>query len=106
MDEKLRQAVIPLLFKQRGKPISLEECAAEARAHGVRVDLVILLVRHELPLAQYNRSGLFPNLFVDVAWYDKGGIYHDDHEVLEALQLVAQALDKTLTVQVIERRKT
>jgi hypothetical protein len=32
-----------------------------------------------------------------------GGIYGNDHEALEALNLVAEALGQSLTVQVIER---
>ena len=47
---------------------------------------------------------LFSN-FVDVLTGHNGCIYHDDHEALEELHLVAQALGQTLTVQVIERHE-
>ena len=42
----------------------------------------------------YSRKGLLTS--------HNGGIYHDDREALEALNLVAQALGQSLTVQVIE----
>ncbi len=105
MDDKLIDAVVPLLAAQRkrGKEATLDKCLAQARECGVRADLVILLVRHELRLRKHDRSGLFSNFVVDVLTSHNGGIYHDDHEALEALHLVAQALGQTLTVQVIER---
>ena len=103
MDDKLVDAVVPLLVAQRekGKEATLDECLAQARECGVRADLVILLVRHELHLRKHDRTGLYPNLVVSVLTSHNGGIYHDDHE---ALHLVAQALGQTLTVQVIDRK--
>ncbi len=100
--------MVPLLVAQRkrGKEATLDECLAQARDHGVRADLVILLVRHELHLRKHDLSGLYPNLVVDVLTSHNGGIYHDDHEALEALHLVAQALGQTLTVQVIGNQRT
>ena len=106
MDDKLwDEAVAPLLRYQSktGRAASLGDCVEQARWCDVRVDLVILLVRNELPLAQPGRGGLYPNLVVSVATSHNGGIYRDDAEALEALQLVAHALDQTLTVQVIDR---
>ncbi len=64
---------------------------------------MILLVRHELPVAVYDRSRLYTHLFIDVAWSDRGAIYRDDHAALEALKLVSEALDQPVTVQVIEQ---
>ena len=105
MDEKLINAAAPLLHMQRstGKEATLDECIEEAREWGARVDLVILLVRQELPLMRHDRKGLYGHLVVPVETSCNGGIYSDDHEALEALNLVAQALGQTLTVQVIER---
>jgi hypothetical protein len=105
MDDKLLDAVLPLLVAQRkkGREATLDECLAQARHHGGRVDLVILLVRHELHLRKHDRTGLFSNFVVDVLTSHSGRIYHDDHEALEALHLVAEAPGQAVTVQVIER---
>lgn len=103
MNERLVKAVLPLLDYQRrtGKEVSLDECVAEADDSGVRRDLVILLVRHELPVKHWDGS-LLRHVFVDVSWSRSGGIYRDDNEALEALRYVARALGKTVVVQVVE----
>ncbi len=105
MKEKLYDAVLPLLALQRrtNKLASLDDCVDQARDHGVRPDLVVLLVRGELPLAARDRSRLFPHLVVPVGTSRGGGIYRDDVEALEALELVAGALDRTITVNIIDR---
>ncbi len=105
MDDKLLDAVLPLLVAQRkrGKEATLDDCLAQARHHGVRADLVILVVRHELNPVTFDRRGTYRNLLIDVASFKCGGIYHDDHQALEALHLVAKALGQNVTVQVIER---
>lgn len=105
MDERVFNAAVGLLNLQRRrrKGVSLDECVAEARANDARVDLVILLVQLELPFGKPDGTGLFANLVVDVLTSHRGGIYSDDAEALEALNLVAEALGKTLTVRVIER---
>ncbi len=104
ISEELWDAVLPLLRRESktGHEATLGKCIQQAKAHGVRADLVILVARCELPLAKHDRSGLFPHLVVNVATSHGGGIYRDDTEALNALNLVAQALDQTLTVQVIE----
>ena len=66
-------------------------------------DLVILLVTQELPLAKHDRNGLYGHPVVAVLTSHNGGIYSDDTEALEALNLVAEALGQNVTVQVIER---
>jgi|GEM_PF-2693985 hypothetical protein len=105
MDEKVINAAVPLLHMQRstGKEATLDECIEQAKEWGARVDLVILLVRQELPLTNHERTGLYKHLVVPIVTSPNGGIYSDDHEALEALNLVAQALGQTLTVRVIER---
>lgn len=105
MDEKVINAAVPLLHRQRstGKEATLDECIEQAHEWGARADLVILLVRHELPLRKHDLTGLYGHLVVNVLTSHNGGIYSDDHEALEALNLVAQALGQTLTVRVIER---
>ena len=104
ISEELWNAVLPLVHQQSktGRAASLDDCVEQARECDVRVDLVILITRAELPVTQPGRGGLYPNLVVNVA-SPHGGIYRDDAEALEALQLVARALDQTLTVQVIDR---
>ena len=103
MDEKLVNAVLPLLHRQRstGKEVTLDECIEQAHEWGARVDLVILLVRQELPFTSHGH--LYGHLVVDALRSLNGGIYSDDGEALEALNLVAQALGETLTVRLIER---
>jgi hypothetical protein len=105
MDDRLVNAVLPLLHMQRStkKTATFEECFEQAEEWDARADLVILLVRQELPLARFDRKGLYRRLVVGVATSNKGGIYSDDTEALEALNLVAEALGQSLTVQVIER---
>ena len=105
MDERLVNAVLPLLHMQRstGKAATLEDCIEEAREWSTRADLVILLVRQELPLARRDRTGLYGHLVVGVLTSHNGAIYSDDDEALEALNLVAEALGQRLTVQLIER---
>jgi hypothetical protein len=105
MQDRLFDAVAPLLMRQRrtDKWASLDDCIDQARDHGVRPDLVVLLVRAELPLAARDRSRLFPHLVVNVGTSRGGAIYRDDVEALEALELVAEALDKTIIVNVIDR---
>ncbi len=107
INERVWDAVAPLLREQRrtGRLMPLDDCVEQARAHGARVDLVVLLVRHELPLARRDRSCLFPHLVVDVATSRGGGIYRDDDEMLEALNLAAQALGTTIQVNLIDRRE-
>ena len=104
MDDRLVDAVLPLLAAQRkrGKEATLDECMEQARDHGVRADLVILLVRHELSPVTFDRRGKYGNLLISVATAKCGDIYHDDHQALEALNLVARALGQNVTVQVIE----
>ena len=104
MDEKLMAAAIPLLLIQRrtDKLVSLEECVQQARKHGVRADLVILLVRWELPFARPDCKGFFGPYVVDVHTSHRGGIRYNDREALEALQLVAEALGEDLMVRVVE----
>ena len=46
---------------------------------------------------------VYEHLVVGLLTSRNGVIYSDDHEALEALNLVAQALGQKLTVQVIER---
>ena len=103
MDERLVNAVLPLLNMQRRRrrEICLEECVEQAYEWGARVDLVILLVRHQLPFASH--GCIYGHLYVDALMSPNGGIYRDDGEALEALNLVAQALGQTLTVRLIER---
>lgn len=105
MDEKLVSAVLPLLHMQRStrKTATFEECFEQAEEWGARADLVILLVRQELPLRRHDGKGLYRHLVVPVATSRNGGIYSDDVEALEALNLVAEALGQNLTVRVIER---
>lgn len=105
ISEELWEAIVPLLRYQSKtrKDVSLEDCVEQGLWHGVRPDLVILLVRSELPLAHPDRSCLFPHLVVNVATSNNGAIYSDDVEALNALHLVAEALDQTLTVKVIDR---
>ena len=105
MDEKLINATVPLLHMQRstGKAATLKECIEEAQEWGARVDLVILLVRQELPLTRHDRTGFYGHLVVPVETSRNGGIYSDDVDALEALNLVAEALGQTLTVRIIER---
>src|SRR5687767_12385434 len=96
MDERIWDAAVPLLRKQRrmGRWASLDECIAEAQARDARADLVILLVRHELPLASPDRSRLFSHLVVDIMRSRNGAIYRDDTEALEALNALAEATGK------------
>ena len=105
MDERLVNAVLPLLHMQRStrKTATFEECFEQAEEWGARADLVILLVRQELPLRKHDRTGLYGHLVVNVLTSHNGGIYSDDAEALEALNLLAEALGQSLTVQVIER---
>jgi hypothetical protein len=105
MNEKVMSAVLPLLNLQRSrrKEVSLDECMKQAQFCDARADLVILLVRHELRLRKPDGTGLYGNLVVNVLTSHNGGIYSDDGEALEALNLVAQALGQTLTVRLIER---
>ena len=105
MDEKIINAAAPLLNMQRktGKEATLDECIEEAREWGARIDLVILLVRQELPLRRHDGTGLYRHLVVPIVTSPNGGIYSDDGEALEALNLVAQALGQTLTVRIIDR---
>ena len=105
MDDKLYNAVLPLLNLQRKrrKKVSLDECIEQAEEWGARADLVILLVRQELPLRRHDGKGLYHHLVVPVETSPNGGIYSDDVEALEALNLLAEALGQSLTVQVIER---
>lgn len=105
MDDRLVNAVLPLLHMQRStrKTATFEECFEQAEEWGARADLVILLVRQELPLRRHDGKGLYHHLVVPVATSRNGGIYSDDVEALEALKLVAEALGQTLTVRVIER---
>jgi hypothetical protein len=105
ISEELWDCVVPLLRYQSetGKDASLEDCVEQALWHGVRPDLVILLVRSELPLAHPDRSRLLPRFLVNVAASNNGAIHSDDIEALDALHLVAEALGRTLTVKVIDR---
>ena len=89
--------------RSSGRAATLEECIKEAHAWDARADLVILLVRQELPLTRHDRTGLYGHLVVGLLTSRNGGIYSDDHEALEALNLVAEALGQSLTVQIIER---
>ena len=105
ISEHVWDAAVPLLRDRlrTGRRVTLDDCVEQARLHGARVDLVVLLVRHELPLAKRDRSRLFPHLVVDVATSRGGGIYRDDEEALEVLNLVAQALETAIQVNLIER---
>lgn len=101
MNDRLVNTVLPLLDYQRrtGKRVSLDECVAEADFNGVRRDLVVLLVRHELPIRE--SPGLSRRFVTDVALSNFGAIRRSDEETIEALHLVALALGQTLTVRVI-----
>ena len=52
-------------------------------------------------MKETDSSSMTPSM--DVLTSHNGGIYHDDHEALEALHLVAKALGQSVTVQVLER---
>lgn len=54
-------------------------------------------------MTRHDRTGLYGHLVVGLLTSRNGGIYSDDHEALEALNLVAEALGQSLTVQIIER---
>ena len=53
-----------MLLTQRkyDKAVTLVECIRRVRECSVRADLIILLVRHELPLIKHDRTGIYGNL--------------------------------------------
>jgi len=77
--------------------------ASKRHTPGTRAPTSLSCVRQELPLTRHDRTGLYGHLVVGLLTSRNGGIYSDDHEALEALNLVAEALGQSLTVQIIER---